>query len=457
MLPKFFDRERELEWLESIYSETGFKLAVIYGRRRVGKTELIKQFIKDKKGVYILSTDESLEENIKSFKEKFYKITKKDYFQKLHIVSFYDLFKYLTKEIDDEKIVVAIDEFPYLLSLKKGILSLFQKIIDENLIDTNIKLIICGSSMSMMENDVLGYKSPLYGRNISSWKLSPFNFKEVSKIVDNIEKACEVYFIYGGVPYYLRFYNKNKGLMENIISNFLTKGRNLYDEPLILLREEFRESRVYRLILKYISLGYKSLGKLCSATGLEKSNLSKYLSSLEEVGIIRHVIPLGMKRKGIYEVSDPLFRFWFKFVYPYRDKLEIGNIESVEKLIYSQLNAYFGYCFEYLIEERLTYMQIPELENFTHIYKWWYKDKEIDVVGLNNDTKEILFVECKWQNKVDARKTIKELGDATKYVKWYNDERKESYALFAKDFKEKINKYNGKKVYCFDLKDLMKK
>ena len=453
MLPKFVNREKELEFLNKVYDKKGFSLIILYGRRRVGKTELIKKFIEDKTSAYILSTDESFLENLKSLKKKFAETTGREYFLKLETKDLYELFKLFSEEIGNKKCVIAIDEFPYFMSTKKGLLSLFQKIIDEVLINTNIKLLLCGSSMSIMESDVLGKGTPLYGRNLNIWKVTPLKFREVAK---HFEDPFSVYFVFGGIPYYLRFYDDGKTLIENIRVNLLTKGINLYDEPLILLRQEFRESRVYRLILKYLSLGYKTIGKLCSATGMDKSNLMKYLSSLEEVEIIRHIVPFGKRRKGIYEITDPLFRFWFRFVYPYRDLLEVGNVAAVEEKIKKELNDFFGLSFEYLVEELMKLGTFKELKEYREIHKWWYKDKEIDILALTEREKKILFGEVKWKENVDAKKVLKELVEKAEYVKWHNEERKEEFAVFAKSFKRKIESFEGKKVYCFDLKDLEK-
>lgn len=454
MLPQFVNRELELKFLEDLYKKDGFRLFVLYGRRRIGKTELLKHFLKNKKGVYLLVTDESLEENIKELKNKFYNLTNRDYFLKIETNSFNDLFKYLVEEIKKTKIVIVFDEFPYLFNLNKGILSTFQKIIDESLKNSNVMLILCGSSMSIMENDVVSYRSPLYGRDMNSWKLLPFNFKIINRVVDNMEKALESYFVFGNVPYYFKFYNKKIGLMDSIKDNVLTKGAALYDEPLILLRQEFRESRTYKLILKYISLGFKSIGKLCSATGMDKSNIMKYLSTLEEVGIVRHIIPFGMKRKGVYEIIDPFFRFWFKFVYPNRDKLEVGNISEVSEIIKKEIDSSFGISFEYLIEELINLKVFSEFLEYSKAHKWWHKDKEIDVIALNEKTKEILFCECKWRSRVNAKKIIKGLLEKSRFVHWNNEKRKENFAIFAKSFSKRIKEFNGKKVYCFSLKDL---
>lgn len=453
MLPLFVNRKKELEYLEQIYSKNRFSLVVLFGRRRVGKTELIKKFIENKDSAYILATDESTEENIKEFKSHFAKITKKDYFLSIN-ESFNGLFKHLADEIKDKKTVIVIDEFPFLLNLNPGFLSTFQKIIDESLKDTKIMLILSGSSMSIMENDVLGYKSPIYGRQTNSWKVTPFQFSHVYEWISDFDKSIEAYFTFGNIPYYLSFFDKKKNIVENIKDSMLTKGMELYDEPLTLLRQEFKESRTYRHILKYISLGYRTSGKLCSATGIDKSNLTKYLSTLEETHIIKHILPLGMTRKGIYEIEDPFFKFWFRFVYANRDSLEIGRYDDILNLIRKEKDAYFGQCFERLIIELLFAYVFDELKTYKTIERWWHKDKEIDVVALNESTKEILFGECKWQNNVDAKKIIYELAQKSPFVDWHNEERIESYALFAKSFSKRISDFEGKKVFCFDLKDI---
>ena len=448
MIPKFVNRRNELEFLENTYKLDKFSLVVIYGRRRVGKTDLIKNFLKNKKGIYLLCTDDSVKENIESMKRKFYQLTNKKYFLQLQTDNFYDLFDALAHEIKEEKVVIVIDEFPYLLNLNKGYLSVFQKIIDEILKDTKIMLILTGSSMSVMENDVLAYKSPIYGRFVRSWKLKPLKVWDLYNHFGNIVQTVEYYLVFGGVPYYLHFYDKKKNLMENLANSVLTKGRELYDEPLILLRNEFRESRTYRNILKHLALGYNSLGKLCSATGLNKNNLTKYLATLEETDILQHIIPYGKKRKGIYKIKDNFFRFWFRFVYPHRDYLEMLNMEPVKEKIESNIGDFMGESFEYMIIELIkSKLLFPD---YSHVYKWWYKDKELDILALNEKEKKALIGECKWQDDVDAKKVISHLQETVDYVKELQD-YKVGYAVFARSFKQKTDE-----TKCFDLEDLEK-
>jgi len=451
MLQEFVDREREMEFLEKLYQQKGFKSVALYGRRRVGKTELIKKFLQNKESCYILCTNENIKENIDYMKDGFSRMLHRPYFNDLKAVGLYELFKHLQNEVSDEKYVVAIDEFPFLLEIERGILSKFQKVIDEILQDTNLMLILCGSSLSMMENDVLGYRSPLYGRRLNAWKMQPFSLKTMLQMFGNINAACETYFVFGGVPYYLSFYNPNHSLAWNIKRNVLTKGINLYDEPLVLLRQEFRESRTYRLIIRYLSQGYQSIGKLCSATGMDKSNISKYLWTLQETGMVEHVLPMGRQRGGIYEIADPFFDFWFRYVYPKRAELELHNIDVVLQDFHKTNTVYNGHRFERMVRQLIRSRQIKGLEDYVQVQKWWHKDNELDVVAIGPNKKKVLFCECKWQKNINAEAILAELKQKTELLKWDKDTMEYSYAVFARTFRKRTEE-----CHCFDLNDLAK-
>jgi len=438
---QFIDRDRELGYLNEIWKEKGFSLVVLYGRRRVGKTELLKKFLERKRGTYILLTNESLRENIKYIKDALAESLREEYIRKLEVENLYDLFKLV--RFGEERFIIVLDEFPFLIEVNPGILSVFQKIIDEILSKTNVMLILCGSSLSMMEQDVIGYRSPLYGRRVNIWKVQPFDFRIIYDVTKDIDKALEIYFIFGGVPYYLSFYDKSTSLEENIKRIVLTKGRNLYDEPLILLREEFRESRIYRLILKYLAIGYRSLGKLCSATGMDKGNLSKYLDTLQETGIVEHVLPYGKRRGGIYEISDHFMDFWFRFVYPHRAELEMGNADAVMRAFNRERDVYFGYKFERLIRELLAMKLFPELVKYSHVSKWWKREEEIDIVASSDES--LLLGECKWSENVDAEKIVRRMKNI-RGIPWKG---KMEYAVFARSFKKRSGE-----AYNYDLEDI---
>jgi AAA+ ATPase superfamily predicted ATPase len=456
---KFINREKELEFLEKKYKEEKPQLIIIYGRRRVGKTELIKQFIKNKKAIYFLSLRENPKENLELLAEEFYKLTNKNYFLDIKTKSFYRLFELFSQEIEKEKekIVLVIDEFPYLIESSRAVLSEFQKIWDELLFDKNIMLILSGSSVSIMEKEVLSYKSPLYGRRTGQWKITPLNFEHLKEFFPNygIEDLIKVYGCLDGIPYYLLQFDPNKSWEENLKNKILTKGEILYLEGEFLLREEFREPKTYLSILKYMALGYNTHGELISVTGIDRGNLSKYLSVLENLEIIEYILPLGQRKRGIYKIKDKYFNFWLRFIYPNLSNLELLLVEEVFKKIKKDLNSYLGFVFEDLITDLIKRKKFNFNFDYNLVKKWWKKDKEIDLIALNEQTKEILFCECKWKDKVNAEKVVKELvEEKIPYVDWNNNDRKESIAVFAKSFSKRIEEFDGRKVYCFDLRDL---
>ncbi len=458
MIQQFMNRERELSFLERKYEERKPHLLVIYGRRRVGKTEIIKKFIEGRKGVYVLCTRDSLKENISEFKKKFYEATGREYFLKLDTESLGDLFKFLVEELKGGKFIVAVDEFPYLIELEKGITSVLQKAWDETLSKTNIFLILCGSSIGMMETEVLSYKSPLYGRRTGQWKVTPFTVREIRRAFPDksAEEIVKIWAVFGGTPYYFLQMKKEASVEENIKRKILTKGEVLYNEPLILLREEFREPRIYTLILKYLSLGYVTQGKLQSATGIEKGNLSKYLETLKETGLIEYILPLGKRKRGIYRVSDPFFNFWFRFVYPNLSDLELGLTEQVYLKISRELNAYYGEMFEHLIIEALKQKQIKIKPSYKQVHKWWHKGEEINIVLTNDETHEITFIETKWKklSMKEALKTISNLERKSTKVNWFKQERKEEYGVIAKEIMNKET-IQGKGYIAIDTRDMV--
>lgn len=452
MIQQFGDRKPELKFLEEKYSEKSSQLIIIYGRRRIGKTELIKKFWGGKKGCYILCTRDSLLENLKEMRRKFFELTGKEYLLKVEVDSFFELFRHMAGEIKGRAVIV-VDEFPYLIELQKGVVSTFQKIWDELLKDKNVFLILCGSSVGMMETEVLGYRSPLYGRRTGEWKVGPLKFSDLKEFFGEFsaENLVKVWCICGGTPFYLVQMDPRASVEENIKTKILRKGEVLYSEPKVLLREEFREPKTYALILKYLSLGHNTHGELSSVTGLEKGNLSKYLSVLEETGLVKHVLPLGKRKGGIYTIVDPFFNFWFRFVYPNSSDLEIGLVDEVYSRISTQLNSYFGQMFEQLVGELVRAKEVSLPFSFTEVRRWWWGDKEIDLVVLNDRTGEILLAECKWQDGVNAKKVLSELREKAEFVDWKKKRRKEYYAIFAKSFREKVKE---KGTLLFDLSGL---
>ena len=436
----FVNRNSELEFLERKWKEKGAQLIIIYGRRRVGKTMLLKEFLKNRKGVYFLATADSMGENIKGLAEKFAELTGKEYF--MEVKDFGRLFRYLADEIREERIAVILDEFQYLMSLEPGILSVLQKAWDEHLKGTNIFLVLCGSSMGMMER-IMEYKSPLYGRRTGQWKVEPFDIKGIAKMFPNrsMEELVKIYAVFGGIPFYLDLV-KELGVEEAIKMKILRKGEVLYEEPEFLLREELREPRVYKLILKGLALGYETLGELVNFTGLDRGHLSRYLDTLERLDLVGYELPYGRRKRGRYFIKDNFFNFWFRFVYPNFGDLELGLVDEVWAKIERELNAYYGKSFEKLVREMLRQRIIDFGQK--KVARWWHKGEEIDAIAeLDNG---MLFVEVKWSEprRREAERVLERLKKKAERF-----EGKKKFLLIAK-------RIEGKTGEMMDLEDLEK-
>lgn len=433
MLQQFIDRNLELKILETKFRENRKQLIIIYGRRRVGKTELIKKFIENKRHIYHLCTQDSIINNLDELKLQFASITGKAYFADLE-TDFYNLFKYFINEIKSEKIIIVLDEFPNLLGLVPGIVSVMQKIYDELMDKSLLYIILSGSSISMMENELLSYKSPLYGRRTSSLELSTFGISEARHFYNhNFEEVIKLYSVFGGVPFYLALADNSMSVEQNIKNKIMTKGEILYQEPKILLKEEFREPRVYELILRYISMGYNTHGKLENAVHMDKGNISKYLETLISIRLIDYILPANMKRRGIYEIKDFFLNFYYRFIYPNLSMLEIDETGKVLEAIKNDLNIYYGHAFEKIVIEMLNTGIIKLPFTPTNVKRFWYKDIEIDAVAVNEETGDICFIECKFSDNVDGMQIFHDLKYKSLSVNL--NRNNEYYMIIAKSFK----------------------
>ncbi len=462
MIMKFINRKDELAFLNERFKSDSAELLIIYGRRRIGKTELLLQFAKDKPHLYFLASETSERDNLQEIFKRLYELFKDDV---LALEKTWDnLFKYLAKK---NRLIIIIDEFPYLISQNKAIPSLFQRGWDIYLKDSKIFMVLTGSSVGMMEEHTLLYKAPLYGRRTGQWKVEPFKFEELAKFFPHyaLEDIIRVYGALDSIPAYLAKFDPQSDFWKNIKENNLKKGSFLYDETDFLLKQELREPKVYKNILKAIALSSTKFSEILNFTGMDKSNLFAYLDVLESLNITEKRIPILDKpksKKGRYFIKDNFFKFWFRYVLPNLSSLEEGNVDIVLKKIRDDYDNYVGRSvFEHICMDFLWQIANKLPFNPEKIGGQWgttTKEKkttsyEIDIVALNDQTKEILFCECKWQDKVNAKKILEELKEKVKYVQWHNDKRKEYYMIFAKSFKEKIKEKN---LMLFDLKDLEK-
>ncbi len=449
---KFVNRVEEIGILEDAYSSREASLFILYGRRRVGKTGLISRFIGNR-GVYFLATAEGDRENINNFKVSVSKFLEDDSILKASFEDWHSLFTVLASsssfqtKAKESKIIIAIDEFPYLIEANRAIPSVFQKIYDTIPRRMNVMLILSGSSISKMENEVLSYKSPLYGRRTGQLQLKPLKFRYLAEFVNyGFEDLCRTYFVFGGIPEYLLKLDPDAGFWGNVSKNLLSKGSAPYEEAEFLLRTEFREPRNYMLILRSISYGNHTLGEICTYSGLDKSMVSKYLDVLMSLGLIMPEKPFGASEKykrRLYWISDQYLKFWFRYVLPHKSEIESSHNGGVLESIKADFPTFGGEQFESLMKQLI--MDGVLGRSFDTVSRWWGRNgsekkgrdvEEIDIVAHSERRGELLFAECKWTNSPVSVNVVEDLMTKSETLGKQYPGRNYTYAVFSKsDFR----------------------
>lgn len=442
----FVDRVLETKELHSAFASNKAELILVFGRRRIGKSRLLVEAIKNKNAVYFLadSSKSVLDSLAKQVNNKFVRFSNWD-----------DFFEFIKSSEFD---VIVIDEFQYLCDVEKAWLSILQRHW-ETIKYTNKKIILCGSIISSIFKLTKGYGSALYGRFSKEFKIMPLEFVFLREFFKkySAEDLIKVYCILGGIPRYWEEFDDSKSINENILEKIFNKNSFLYNEPMNLLFEEFRDVSPYISIILAITQGNVKFNEIASASRIDSNKLSKYLTILERVDLIEKEIVVNERKLKSkitrYKVKDAFFCFWFKFVFNYKSLIERGLSKEAFNAIENDLNSYYAFNFEEICKQ---FLIKNKLFDFTRIGKWWLKDTEIDLIALNNKNNSVLFCECKWKEKVNAVEIAGQLNAKIKLFNWKNSERTETIALFAKSFSKEINSFDGKKVICFDLKHIVK-
>lgn len=412
---KFIGRHQELQTLEAEYRRDG-GFVVIYGRRRVGKTTLIKEFIQGKPAFYFLATEEVESQSMKRLSGVIARATGNAMLQRVTFSDWLDLFQEVAKYRPEEKKILVIDEFPYLVKTNPAFPSILQNAWDELLKDSNTMLILCGSLLGMMQKHALSYDSPLYGRRTAQLRLAPLSFSEVyAARPQSFEAAVEEYSVTGGVPKYLELFQPDEDLTEQLERLVLSKSGFLYEEPNFLLRDEVQTAANYFSIIRAIADGNHKLGKIAGALGLETSALTPYLSTLIDLGFLKKEVPITEKnpeksRKGLYFISDNFTRFWFRYVYPYKGELELDNRQIVlDELEKDFRQKFAAFVYEDICQDIFAQLCRSGALDFvpSRIGSYWLNDldgdTQIDVMAVDQQNRRIFAGECKYHNKlVDA-------------------------------------------------------
>lgn len=409
----FIGRERELASLNKLYISDKFEFAVIYGRRRVGKTALINQFISGKKAIYFMGIESNEKQNLENFSRNIMEfgigIQAETAF-----ISFQAALEYVFKLAEKERLILAIDEYPYVARSSKSLASTLQFLIDKNRDRSKLLLILCGSSMSYMEDHVLAYKAPLYGRQTSQMKILPFDFADTCRCFKNFsgEDKAMIYGMMGGTPQYLLQMNECLSIEDNIKNIFLNPTSSLFEEPENLLKQEVREPALYNAIITAIATGASRMAEISTKVGENTSVCAIYLKNLMALGLVRKETPYGEKvsRKSIYAIDDNMFRFWYRFVSENHSIISLGAADLAYKRMEPCLSDYMGKVFEEICKQYLWKLLLSGESpvEFKELGRWWGTDPsthsqaEIDIMG-EQDKDTALFGECKWTNeKVDV-------------------------------------------------------
>lgn len=407
----FIGRNTELKTLDKLYRSNKFEFAVIYGRRRVGKTALINEFSKDKDTIFFTGVETNAKQNLENFSRCIMEY-QTGFALDSSFASFQAALEYVFQLAQKKRLVMVIDEYPYVARASKSFASTLQLLIDKNKDSSKLFLILCGSSMSYMEDNVLAYKAPLYGRRTSQLKIQPFDFFQSCRCFENFsgEDKALAYGIMGGTPQYLMQLDDRLSIEDNIKNTHLNPASSIFEEPNNLLKQEVREPAIYNAVITAIATGASKMSEISGKIDEDTSVCATYIKNLISLGIVKKEMPYGEKsgRKTIYSIEDNMFRFWYRFVPENTSLISRGAADLAYSRIAPELSAYMGGVFEEICKQYLWRLLLAGkcAVSFTELGRWWGTNpktrtqEEIDIMGTDKDS--ALFGECKWTNdKVD--------------------------------------------------------
>ena len=419
----FVGRDLELKTLNDLYNEDRFQFIPITGRRRVGKTRLIEEFIKDKRSIMFKAVPGNETINLSLFNEL---VSGDPTPQRL------DRILWKIEEISDgERLVLVIDEYPNLVEDAKHNGGLINNFIEAVRDSSKLFIILCGSSMSIMESEVMGKKSPLYGRRTGQIKLQPFDFETSMKMLTGFSRtdALAIYGLVGGIPYYLEQFDPDESLEENIKDHYLNPTCVIAGEPELMFLTEFRKPATYYSVIHAISRGRRTPSEIGQMVDIKTDMVSHILTRLDLLGFVRKDEPFGGRTKDVhYVVDDRLLASYFRFVYPSFKDMTGADIDNAYRYIDRDLNQYLGHVFEDVCAEYV------RKHGYNDVGRWWKGPDEIDIVAISDDS--MLLAECKYRNEMTDADLIDDLMEKSKKIR--TNGMTVRYALFSKSGYTKV-------------------
>ena len=413
---EFVDRKKEFDRLQKSLRREKPQFIVVYGRRRIGKSTLIKKVMDFSRGDIYFLADKTSEPSQRQLFSTTVDMNIED-FSMANYPNWESLFRSLNRSIN-HRITICLDEFPYLVKSCPSLPSILQKLLDEKKL--KFDLIICGSSQQMMQGFVLDSKEPLYGRADEIIKMEPIASAFVSQALHcDAAQAVREYAVWGGVPRYWELRENYDSLYDAIENLLLTSEGTLYDEPSRLLQDEMRDTVQASSILSFIGNGANKLSEIAARAEKQATDITPQLSRLKELGFINKEIPFGesekKSKKGLYHISDPLLRFHYRYVLPYRSLIELGNSQAVLNVFKQAENDYVSRAWEELCRNYISTQGIDGIM-FQMASRWWgsyyneekqqYLPVELDVVAESFDGKHLFLGECKWKEHIDAKEEL---------------------------------------------------
>lgn len=462
----FYCRDNELQKLNNRYYKKKFECIIIYGRRRIGKTALINEFCKDKPSIFFSALNTTANENLEVLSKAIMNYERPDS-ETLPIFKDYNAaFDELTALTKERRIVVVFDEYPYLAKAMPAVSAMLQHLIDHKWNNSKMYLVLCGSSMSFMEHQVLGQESPLYGRRTGQFKIEPLTYKETAVFNPNLSNTDNalIYGITGGIPHYINKLDVYGNVDEALLDNFFDRSSYLYEEPSNLLKQELREPATYNAIIKAIAEGASRANEIVGKIGEESSVVAKYLKTLIELGIVIKETPITEKtgKKTVYLLADNFFRFWYRFVPANINAIDSGRIAIIyANSIKQYFSDYMGLIFEKMCQEYLLYYADSLPIELVEIGQWWgtdirlKKQVQIDIVGTSANSKEFIIGSCKYRNE---KVGTDELELLMEYSRAFGKGVKYHYYIFSKSgFTENLlDRQRNGEVTLISLADMYK-
>lgn len=442
----FVSREMELALLDDLFERAGAQFLILYGRRRIGKTALVTQWGGGVNTPYLywMASQTSAINQLRNFSQTLFQFLNPgtDVTPTFSYPTWDAAFAEISRLSANQRVVIVLDEFTYVMQADPEVSSLIQKAWDHHLKESQVFLILMGSLAGIIQRSALDYQSPLYGRATARLKLQPLSFGALADMLPNFssEQRVAVYTITGGVPAYIELFDDNLNILKNLQQRIVTPVNVMLSDAIFLLHEQLDDPRNYVAVLEAIAAGFHQLTDIATMSGIDRSNITKYLAVLRELGYVERLVSATVRRpeksrKGRYVITDPYLRFYYRFLAPHRSAIEQGRVKQATSLLYDHLLDFIGtHTFEELCRDWVDIS--AEMGSFPFLPErtgsFWSKQAQVDVLSINWRTKDILLGECKWGQKAIGREVIQTLVDKTEkvlpgQVKW-----RVHYAFFAR-------------------------